>query len=1439
MSALWRLLACSTWCLLLTSCGGGGGAPPRPGDPDPEPGATSFAKTYGSDGAELPVPAFKTADGGFLLVNEGTVSTASLSGKIDVTKLDAAGDVVWSTIVSTTRTQDYFIMSDEGMARDSQGKVWLAGDTRNGELRVVRVNEEDGTEELRRAIRLSNQGAFGLTADEYVARDPEYVVVDHVIPARFGGVHIGGRLGIDVAFTRADGSIVTYRRRAWFIVSLTSDGTTSREWYLRRDDGQFADRMHLAESKTADDVLYAAVLNQSYDRDANTVDSEFTLFEIGGSETQASQLITTQQPYNLRIEALTALSAAAGGRILATLSTSNGNHWRSSFFGHQFHASENRSRPCRGSWTDDPVPGSFERCLELPSYRDETFVHVFEPPTLRVENTASFSARGGVHFYEACVAPQPCKLVVLEAHAYDEMNPQGPLARPSDDPNAVRVCAVDLTTPDITLSSMRPDLSSPVDSALHCRFYTDRSDTDVNRAWDWRAAPYDGSPAGLTDFLLFSDPVLLDPRQLVYDADTGSWVQYNPAPGVPAAFIVTLIDSIARIDRATEFTNAVVALRYGGGFARAADGDPIVVKSGALVTDQVYRRDYGGGPLVRYDGIVGPTATTELFEYLGTPAADVTSLQNVELLDVFGAVQTTDGGYVVAFAAEVPGYSQSEEPLPSLVAVKLDSDGNLDWKRAYAGLENLISSLTSTADGGFSGYVGRLFVRFDATGDIVEQRPYGIDDRVDYGIDDEVVAAVVQLDDGRDASVSASMHESGADDGSLLTLYNPLSPDATIRREFPTLYSSIADAGDGGVVIGGYSAERAAFQLTKVSGTGEEVWSHTYGASLFTPSAQPSGRWIGPETRVRSTADGGFVFAFTVVSAQAGEDVVLIRTDEQGRALWWRRYGSATDESLTGLEVTNDTGMLVTAKTLMNHTLPLGPGFSGDEDRYQDNWLLRLGADGDLSTSCNARLDGGNERIDAPVLAEIRNTSIAMLQEPAPTDLPAITDPALAIAQNTLDTLIVARQCSAAFTTNPGFTPIVDTPVTLIVTQSGTGSGVVRSNPPGIRCGASDDPLSDCSETWNEGTQVELDVDAADIGNFQRWLGCDSVSDNLATGDRCHVTIDQDSTLSVNFSAPVPASSYLLEFTTVGPEGYVIAGVVGADEGSDGITCRTDDPTDLNDCTAIVPAGATVRFTRQALEDFNEFLRWGGDCADLNGLGPFPEIVMDRDRTCTAEFSMDTHIRLNYTVEGPPGTTDQPATIGDLVSDPPGRECRFHPGVCYGWPAGTGPVQITATPFTSRRPWLFYRWGGECGREALNAAGGDLRVTYAQTITLSLQQSYPDCSLRFATNVTRAVIDVPFANLASVTMLDSNGQPSTSGLRTCREDCEIARLGDASTNGSIMDLIVENLELRVQFNGWTGCDSEYIDAAISPYPICRIGANSYGVFNVTANVGRP
>lgn len=91
----------------------------------------------------------------------------------------------------------------------------------------------------------------------------------------------------------------------------------------------------------------------------------------------------------------------------------------------------------------------------------------------------------------------------------------------------------------------------------------------------------------------------------------------------------------------------------------------------------------------------------------------------------------------------------------------------------------------------------------------------------------------------------------------------------------------------------------------------------------------------------------------------------------------------------------------------------------------------------------------------------------------------------------------------------------VPTP-TLTVNKTGTGSGVVTSNPAGINCG------SDCSEAYTSGTQVTLTATAAGGSTFTGWSG-----GGCSGAGTCIVNVTANLTVTANFNAAPPVDNLL------------------------------------------------------------------------------------------------------------------------------------------------------------------------------------------------------------------------------------------------------------------------------------------------------------------------
>jgi hypothetical protein len=262
--------------------------------------------------------------------------------------------------------------------------------------------------------------------------------------------------------------------------------------------------------------------------------------------------------------------------------------------------------------------------------------------------------------------------------------------------------------------------------------------------------------------------------------------------------------------------------------------------------------------------------------------------------------QTQDGGYIVAgslFDATLGSFSAW--------VLKLDSDGDIVWQKAYDGTTSGCSnandhearSVQQTVEGGYivTGYVencGLPFVwilKLDDTGNVLWQKTYG-------------------RGEGR----------------------------------------SIQQTVDGGYVVTGYAFSATTARdlwVLRLDSIGNIVWQKAYpGTYNGDPAAYEEGYAI------QQTMDGGYVVSGYTRAVSGGSDAWVLRLDASGGVIWQKAYGDygSGDEQAVSVRQAPDGGYVVA-----------GNGY----------WLFRLDASGNVSwqkdyenggaTSLQLTADGG------------------------------------------------------------------------------------------------------------------------------------------------------------------------------------------------------------------------------------------------------------------------------------------------------------------------------------------------------------------------------------------------------------------------------------------------------------------------------------------------
>jgi hypothetical protein len=296
--------------------------------------------------------------------------------------------------------------------------------------------------------------------------------------------------------------------------------------------------------------------------------------------------------------------------------------------------------------------------------------------------------------------------------------------------------------------------------------------------------------------------------------------------------------------------------------------------------------------------------------------------------------QTSDGGYIISGTTIVQGAGDYHAYL-----IKTDASGNLVWDKIFNEGRQLYS-VKQTKDGGYitvgytisvgAGEYDFYVVRTDGSGNPLWSKTYG-------GSAKDYAYNVEQLNDGG-FIISGATETFGAGKINMYLIRTDGSGNLIWSKTYGgggyEYGYSLKLTKDGGYIIGGsttlsFGTGANDFYLVKTDGSGNLIWSKTYGGTK-----DDTGR------SVYQTSDGGYLFAGEATSFGAGQyDAYLIKTDESGNLLWNKTYGgTATEQAFAGQQ-TSDGGYF------------MGGVISSYGAGASDVYLIKTDGSGNLSWS--------------------------------------------------------------------------------------------------------------------------------------------------------------------------------------------------------------------------------------------------------------------------------------------------------------------------------------------------------------------------------------------------------------------------------------------------------------------------------------------------------
>jgi hypothetical protein len=168
---------------------------------------------------------------------------------------------------------------------------------------------------------------------------------------------------------------------------------------------------------------------------------------------------------------------------------------------------------------------------------------------------------------------------------------------------------------------------------------------------------------------------------------------------------------------------------------------------------------------------------------------------------------------------------------------------------------------------------------------------------------------------------------------------------------------SIQQTTDGGYIITGYTNSFVGnggydVYLLKIDENGNVQWSKTFGGNEY-----DSGN------TVQQTTDGGYIIGGYTSSFGNGEEVYLIKTDENGNELWSQTFGGSETESYRGssLQQTTDGGFIITGTLEVEYNSSYDDIYLIKTDENgNEEWTQTFGGEGnEISESIQQTTDGG------------------------------------------------------------------------------------------------------------------------------------------------------------------------------------------------------------------------------------------------------------------------------------------------------------------------------------------------------------------------------------------------------------------------------------------------------------------------------------------------
>ncbi len=326
--------------------------------------------------------------------------------------------------------------------------------------------------------------------------------------------------------------------------------------------------------------------------------------------------------------------------------------------------------------------------------------------------------------------------------------------------------------------------------------------------------------------------------------------------------------------------------------------------------------------------------------------------------------QTLDGGYIIAGSTNSFGAGAEDVWL-----IKTNKDGEELWNKTYGGPDtDRGNCVQQTPDGGFiiTGSTtdisktssDALLIRTDKVGNTIWTKTYTYEGDKYTGIPLGEEGIFVHQTSNGGYIVSGTLNIGIAFEQKILLI----KTDCIGNTEWSKIYGETGFQGsycvqqtcDGGYILVGYTDSEGAgstdIWFIKTDVNGDTVWTKTYGGNL-----QDWGYYV------EQTHDGGYILTGSTSSFGAGSaDVWLIKTDQQGNALWTKTYGG--NDFDRGIEVhqISGSGYIIIGRTQSFSSGNMDIWLIETDDQGNIRWSKTYGGMGyEYAHAGHQTIDGG------------------------------------------------------------------------------------------------------------------------------------------------------------------------------------------------------------------------------------------------------------------------------------------------------------------------------------------------------------------------------------------------------------------------------------------------------------------------------------------------